>query len=636
MRVIGTAGHVDHGKSTLVKALTGIDPDRLREEKEREMTIDLGFAWMTLPSGQAVSIVDVPGHEDFIKNMLAGVGGIDVAMFIVAADEGVMPQTREHLAIIDLLDIRNGVIALTKRDLIEDPEWLDLVQEDVREQLAGTTLANVKIVPVSARTGEGLDDLRQELDRIIAAAPPRRDINHPRLPIDRVFSIVGFGTVATGTLTDGRFRVGDEVEILPGGDKSRIRGLQTHKSKVEEAVPGSRVAVNLVGLSTEQLKRGQVVATAGWLKPTQLVDISLRLLRSIPKPLRHNTELDFHVGAAVVHARVRILGREELGKGESGWAQLDLQEPVAVVKGDRFILRLPDQTVGGGVIIDAHPARQHRRFRPEVIARLETLAKGTPEEIILATLERQQPQEAGQLLKASNLDAALARETLKTLLAGGQIIALSASGLAPEVIAAGAKSLFTRSGWAALLDKASALLADHHRAYPLRGGMPRGELKSRLNQPNTRLFNEIVVQAILEGKLAETTGGDLRLPEHEIRFTPAQQPRINRLLADFAAHPYTPPSVAISEEQVGPEVLAALLELRTLVKLGSEVLLSGATYDEMVAKTKDFMRQNGKITVAQVRDLFNTSRKYAVAFLEYLDDQQITRRTGDERVLRNS
>ena len=278
MRVIGTAGHVDHGKSSLVRALTGIDPDRLKEEKEREMTIDLGFAWLTLPSGERVGVVDVPGHKDFIKNMLAGVGGIDAALFVVAADEGVMPQTREHLAILDLLQVRGGVVALTKTDMAEDEDWIDLVEADLLEVLEGTVLEGAPVVRCSARTRQGLEELVVELDRYLATSAPRRDVGRPRLPVDRVFTISGFGTVVTGTLSDGTFAIGQEVEIQPSGIKARIRGLQTHKEKIDQAVPGSRVAVNLTGVRTEEVQRGQVITTPGWLRPTTLVDCNLRYL----------------------------------------------------------------------------------------------------------------------------------------------------------------------------------------------------------------------------------------------------------------------------------------------------------------------------------------------------------------------
>ena len=635
MRVIGTAGHVDHGKSTLVEALSGIDPDRLREEKERQMTIDLGFAWLTLPSGQEVSIVDVPGHEDFIKNMLAGVGGIDVALFVIAADEGVMPQTREHLAILDLLEVRNSIVALTKQDLIDDPEWLLLVEEDVREQLAGTCLEDAPIIPVSAQTGQGLEALLAELDRVVADSPPKRDINRPRLPIDRAFSLSGFGTVVTGTLADGHLRVGAEVEVLPKGLKSRIRGLQTHKQKLEQVVPGSRVAANLVGLSTGELERGDVVAYPGQFKPTRLLDTRLRLLESAPKPLRHNQTVDFYIGASVIPARIRVLGQNNLEPGQEGWAQIAPYAPVVALKGDRFIIRQPSPsvTIGGGRIVNPLPVRRHRRFRPETIQQLETLARGTPAEIILETLSRQQPLEISALLRACQLETETAREAIAHVLGGTQIIALAGGGKPPQNIIAADKYVLTVGGWAALLNDAAALLRAYHEANPLRSGMPRSELQSRLRM-GARLFNDAMTQAILEGRTIETPSGSMRLPEHEIRFTPSQQARIDALLQSFRADPYKPPSAATAVQQLGEDVLNALIEQRVLVKASDEVLFLAAAYDQMVAKITHQIRNIGPITLAQVRDMFNTSRRYATALLEHLDERRITRRVGDERILR--
>jgi len=337
MRVIGTAGHVDHGKSTLVLALTGIDPDRLREEKERQMTIDLGFAWLTLPGGESVGVIDVPGHIDFIKNMLAGVGGIDAALFIVAADEGVMPQTREHLAILDLLQVSAGVVALTKVDTITEEGWLELIEADLRDTLDGTCLADAPIIPVSARAGIGLDRLEQALADALASVPPRRDKGQPRLPVDRAFSVAGFGTVVTGTVSDGAFRVGDEVEIVPGGLKARIRSLQSHKRSVELGLPGSRLAINLTGIHPDQLRRGMVVTRPGNLHATPLIDVRLRLVAADSPltgealaPLRHNQAVDFFSGAAETPARVRLLDAEQIPPGGEGWAQLRLEEAVAM------------------------------------------------------------------------------------------------------------------------------------------------------------------------------------------------------------------------------------------------------------------------------------------------------------------
>ena len=366
MSCIGTAGHVDHGKSTLVTALTGIDPDRLAEEKARGMTIDLGFAWITLPSGREASIVDVPGHESFIKNMLAGVGGIDVALLVIAADEGVMPQTDEHLAILDLLRVRSGVVALTKRDLVED-DWLELVREEVAERLQPTTLAHAPIIPCSAITREGFPELLLALDAALDASPTtHRDIGRPRLPVDRVFTISGFGAVVTGALQDGVLRVGQEVELLPAGRRARIRGLQTHKQQIEVGQPGSRIAVNLAGVSKNAILRGDTLTLPGRLRPTTALDVRLDVIASAPRPIAHNALLDLYVGASETPARVILLDADEVQPGESGWAQLRLAHPLTVARGDRFILRIPSPslTIGGARSSRPMPAATNATIPP--------------------------------------------------------------------------------------------------------------------------------------------------------------------------------------------------------------------------------------------------------------------------------
>ena len=351
MFVIGTAGHVDHGKSTLVKALTGIDPDRLREEKEREMTIELGFAWLTLPSGREVSIVDVPGHERFGKNMLAGVGGIDLAMLVVAADESVMPQTREHLAILDLLCVNRGLAVLTKKDLVDD-EWLELVQLELEEALQGTSMEGVSMVAVSAAAALGLDELKDALDRLLEETPPRADLGRPRLAVDRSFTMSGFGAVVTGTLLDGALSVGQVVELVPSGRRGRIRGLQSHRRRIESVGPGHRVAVNLSGVSREDVPRGEVLTVPGWLGTTRMVSVELRLTRWAPQPVRHNLGVTFHTGTSETNARVRLLDTQELKPGEHGWAQVHLERPLPLVKGDRFIIRSAQWTLGGGQVVE--------------------------------------------------------------------------------------------------------------------------------------------------------------------------------------------------------------------------------------------------------------------------------------------
>ena len=637
MHVIGTAGHVDHGKSRLVEALTGIDPDRLKEEKEREMTIDLGFAWLTLPSGESVGIVDVPGHRDFIENMLAGVGGIDAALFVVAADEGVMPQTREHLDILDLLGVTNGVVALTKMDLVEDEEWLELVQIDVAELLENTVLANAPIVPVSARTGQGLQTLLEELDRLLKNVPPRRDLGRPRLPVDRVFTIAGFGTVVTGTLMDGHLQVGQEVEILPPGLKARVRGLQTHKKKIERAVPGSRVAINLTGVSKDQVQRGDVVTIPGWLKPTMLVDVHLRYLASTPRPLRHNAALKFFSGSAEVMARARLLDSETIPPGGEGWVQLRLTKPVALVRGDRFIVRQPSPatTVGGGQVIDPHPRGRHRRFRPEVLERLAILARGGPEEILLQSLETNQPCQVRMLMERSGLAMDEAGNALQQLLRDKQVVILDSRFEqlpATHELMAVNPYLISASGWKRLVDRLTVAVQEYHHRYPLRQGIPREELKSQLRF-STRLLNGVVYRATKEGRLVDEEA-TLRLPEHRVEFSAEQERQVQKLLAAFRESPYTPPSVADSEAIVGTEVLDALIQQGRLVQVSEDVLFLRETYEQMVRQVIEHIEERGAITVAQVRDMFAASRKYALALMEHLDERKVTRRVGDERVLR--
>jgi selenocysteine-specific elongation factor len=643
LRVIGTAGHVDHGKSTLIEALTGINPDRLKEEQEREMTIDLGFAWIQLPSEQWVGIVDVPGHKDFIKNMLAGVGGIDAALFVVAADEGVMPQTTEHLSILDLLETRGGVVALTKVDLAEDEEWLELVTADLMEKLEDTCLENAPIIQVSARTGVGLDELKLSLDSYLETTPERPDRGKPRLPIDRVFTVPGFGTVVTGTLVDGTLHVGQEVEIQPSGLKSRIRGLQTHKQKIEIAVPGSRVATNLTGVSKDQLVRGQIVTNPGWLHPTTLVDVQLRYLSDSPRPLKHNAAVDFFSGAAEVPARVRLLGTEALSPGETGWAQLRLSTPVPLVKGDRFIIRQPSpsRTLGGGMVVNPHPGRRYRRFQAGVIERLDTMLHGSPEEIVLQTLETQQPCEARALVSRSTLPAETTAQAIRQLLAQSKVILLNGTpgetGL-PQP-ATSKRLLYSRDGWSGLLENVGSILETYHREYPLRQGMSREEFKSRLGRMLRNLtgqaFNAIVSRAVAEGQLVERQTL-VHLPDHTILFTPAQQDLVNDLLALFRRQPYTTPSVSDCEAKLGPDLLAALVEQGHLVRVSDDVLFLTEIYEQMVQHVTDRIRRQGNITIAHVRDMFDTSRKYALALMEHLDERRVTRRVGDVRVLRGT
>jgi len=651
MHVIGTAGHVDHGKSVLVKALTGIDPDRLQEEKVRGMTIDLGFAWLTLPSGQEVSIVDVPGHEDFIKNMLAGVGGIELALLIVAADEGVMPQTREHLAILDLLGVASGVVAITKVDLVADAgwdsrtEWLELVQLEVEELLEGTTLAGAPMVPVSAQTGEGLPELVEALDSALSDLSPPLSSGRPRLSVDRVFTLAGFGTVVTGTLIGGSLSVGDEVEVVPPLLRARIRGLQTHKKPLERAVPGSRVAINLAGVDTDQLQRGDVVTTPGWLEPTRLVDVEVRLLEDAPQPLAHNAAVTFFGGAAQALARVRVLGQEAIEQGERGYAQFRLSHPVAIAAGDRFIIRRPSPavTVGGGRVLDPHPRRRHRRFQAAVMERLRTLSEGTPVEVLLHQVRRLEPLAAQRLIEECQLEDRVAVEALGALVAEGEVLVLGGEAGSLERLTLAdwdslrRRMLISSEGWRRLREELASLLADYHRAHPLRRGMPReacrSQLQGRVRRVSGRAFDEVVAQAMQEGLVVDE-GAFLRLAEHKVTFTAQQEAAIASLMAEFDVSPHSPPSAAQCQAEVGEEVLNVLLDQARLIRVGEDVLFTKETYEEMVDQVRAFIRQEGSITVAQARDLFGSSRRYLLALLEHLDTRGVTRRMGDKRVLR--
>ncbi len=621
MHVIGTAGHVDHGKSTLVQALTGIDPDRLQEEKARGMTIDLGFAWLTLPGGEEVSIVDVPGHERFIKNMLAGVGGIDLALLVVAADEGVMPQTREHLAIIDLLGIRAGVVAVTKMDLV-DPEWLELVVADVEEVLAPTTLAGAPVVPCSAYTRAGLDELLRTVEAKLAETPAKRDIGRPRLAIDRTFTIAGFGTVVTGTLIDGSLRAGQEVEIVPGGLRSRVRGLQTHQQKVETARPGSRTAVNLTGLAVDDLHRGQVLTTAGWLRPAIAVDVTLTAVADLSHPVRHNATVTFHSGAAEVEAKIRLLDRDELKAGESGWAQMRFVEPLAVVKGDGYVIRSPNETLAGGVVVDTR-AKRHRRFDQGTIGSLTTLAQGSPEEAVFALLGRLEPADIATLGKQTETGEADTGAVVQTLVDAGRVVALG--NIAPPQRTT---LLYTTPGFERLWERATAAFIVFFRDHPLRSGMPKEELKSRLGLA-TRPYNEVLARWIATGGLIEA--GALVAPPGRVVTLSAEQTReVETFLRALTANRFAP----TPERVPPPELLAYLIEQGTVAAVADGVVFEAGAYTEMVDRIVDHLGREGTVTLAQVRDMFGASRKYAQALLEHLDQRGLTRRTGDERVLR--
>ncbi len=662
MSCIGTAGHVDHGKSTLVKALTGIDPDRLAEEKERGMTIDLGFAWLHLPSGREVSIVDVPGHESFIKNMLAGVGGIDAALLVIAADEGIMPQTREHLAILDLLAVPRGVVALTKADLVDD-EWLELVREEIAETLRGTTLAGSAILPVSAYTHQGIPELLAALDQVLAmldTTSSRKNIARPRLPVDRVFSLTGFGTIVTGTLLDGNFKIGQDVEILPQGIKTRVRGLQSHQQKIETAQPGNRVALNLANVSRSDIERGNVVALPGQLRTTLLVDARIHLLADAERALTHNTQVDFYTGSQEIPARVRLLDTEELQPGESGWAQLRLSKATVVARHDHFILRIPSpsMTIGGGEIINVLP-RYHRRKQQSILDMLEHMSSATPDELVLTALDtRRSTRTSAQgaagtknvhvvpgllledIAKQCNLAQDVTQEILETLLSEGRVRKVGALWCAEYI-------------WEALARDAIHLVQAHHERYPLRSGISKEEWRARLNL-SAKLTTDVFRALQIEGQLETVEGasdvlsgafntqseassrasGFIRLPGFTPSFTPVQQKQVERLIQLFHKHPFTPPSRSEAQEIADSEIVNALIEQGQLIKLGDGILFLREFYEQAIHRLTEYMQQHGKMTVSEARDVLDTSRKYILPLIEQMDMLHITQRMGDERILK--
>ncbi|CAN5623100.1 selenocysteine-specific translation elongation factor [soil metagenome] len=620
--VVGTAGHVDHGKSTLVHRLTGIDPDRLQEEKERELTIDLGFAWLELPNGQSVSVVDVPGHERFIKNMLAGVGGIDAALLIVAADDGPMPQTREHLAILDLLEISTGVVVLTKRDVV-DPGWLELVEAETRETLQGTVLEDAPIVAVSSINGEGIDTLLETLQSVLDPEQESARRGRARLPVDRVFAVSGFGTVLTGTLAGEPLNVGQEVELLPSGIRGRVRGLQTHGESVEQAVPGSRVAVNLTGVDRDQVKRGDLLSVPGWVEPTRMLDARLRLVDAAPRALEQNDPVDFFVGSSERAAHVTLLDAESIEPGESGWVQIRFEEPVPVVDGDLFIVRQasPSLTIGGGRVVNAHP-RRHRRFRSDVIEELETRMRGRPADLVAQRLV-DGPAVLGQVARDLGIEGEDAVEAAREALDEGRIRTLGSGNEIKVDTALMDASSFERS-----VEDIRRQVARYHAQNPLRRGMPREEVRSRSGL-QARIFDALI--ETLAGEDAIRVDGDvLSIPNFEVRLSDEQRRDVDRFLLAVDEQPFSPPSP--EEFGLDRELLAVLEARGDVVLVDGSIAFSTNAFSKMRDDTLAAIDRDGSVTLASFRDQFNTSRKYAQAVLEYFDDRRITRRSGDERV----
>jgi selenocysteine-specific elongation factor len=576
---------------------------------------------MTLPSGREVSVVDVPGHERFIKNMLAGVGAIDLALLIVAADESVMPQTREHLAILDLLKIKRGLVVITKADLV-DEELVELVKAEVEDTLQGTSFAGSPMLAVSAYTGAGLEELKAAIDQILDQTEARRDLGRPRLPVDRCFSISGFGTVVTGTLIDGVFAVGQEVELAASGRRCRIRGLQSHRTRVDHTDPGVRLAVNLSGIQRSDIERGEILTTPGWLRPTRRLDARLRMVKGAPHALRHNEGVTFHLFTSETTARVRLLDAERLSPESESWVQILLEEPIPMVKGDFFVIRSANDTLGGGQVVDPNPRRRHRRFDPEVVERLMMLDQGTGEDVLLSVADQWGPCTLTTLSQRANLSSQEVLERITRLTEAGDVIVLGDLAADPDTV------VYSSQGWSVLKSKILAALQTYHHQHPLRRGAPNQEVRSRLGltQP---VYLRVLARLTEEGYLVEE-GQHLRLPGHQVSLTPAMERQALVYLQALEKEPYAPPT----DYTIDPELLGALIDQGKVVKVNESVVFAASAYQEMTDKIIARLKGQGTITVAEARSMFDTSRKYVLPLLEYLDQQRITRRVGDERVLR--
>jgi len=627
--VVGTAGHIDHGKTSLVKALTGIDTDRLPEEKARGITIDLGFAFLEEPDGLTVEIVDVPGHERFVKNMLAGVGGIDLAMLVIAADEGVMPQTREHLAICSLLHIKTGLIALTKIDLVE-PDWLELVKDDVRGAVRETFLEDAPILPVSAKTGEGLAELRAAVRGLAAGVPPRGTDQLPRLPIDRVFTVKGFGTVVTGTLAAGALAVDERVEAYPRGLQAKIRGLQTHGRPVTAARAGQRTAINLQGLERAAIDRGDVVGLPGTLVSSLLVDGTLELLKDAPRAVKSRTRLRFHVGTSEIMARALLLDRGELEPGASGLVRFRLESPLIALPGDRFVVRSysPIVTIGGGTLLDIDPPR-FKRKTPALVAHLELLQTGSPEAIL---------EEHVRHVGAAGIRlAALAgrvpfgperlRGLLDTLQKERRVLAVDRDWFIHPDSAARLRALAVQA------------LEAFHRANPLKPGMSREELRGRAGAVDERVFGFLLTALDAEGAV-KTDRDKVRLASHEVRLSPDQQRVLDRLEEDFLRADAAPPS---AEEALGRaglggdeehELFQVLVQAGTLVRVKDSLYFHARALETIQTRVVALLQDRKEIGPGDIKDLLGISRKYAIPLLEFFDQRRVTTRVGERRILR--
>ncbi len=627
MHVIGTAGHVDHGKSSLVQALTGIDPDRLLEEKKRQMTIELGFAWYESTAVGTVGIVDVPGHKDFIENMLAGVGGIDAVILVIAADEGVMPQTREHLSIISLLNVNTGLVVLTKVDMVDDSDWVDLVEADVRDFLIGSPLENAPILRVSTVTGEGISELRDALDEALMPLAARLDKGKPRLAVDRVFTMTGFGTVATGTMLDGSFRLDDEVVILPSGVKSRIRGLQSHQKRESIAFPGSRTAINLAGVDTSLVKRGNVIAAPGKYQPTRRIDAKIDVLGDAAAGLKHNQYVKVFVFTSETIGRLRLLQKQLIKPGEEGWVQIEFEDELVVAAGDRFVMRQmsPAQTIGGGVVVEPHSGTRYKLADTAIIERLERKLSPAAESGIYTYVEEHPFLTNREIQEQIPEGSSVAAEEIARFVEQGKFVKLAQSPNDEEKV-------ITADLWQQLTRKMLEALDQFHKQFPLKNGIVSDELARKLRISKQELA--VCISAWVNNRQLNESAGVLSLPSFEVRYSANQTRRIKQLYDQIQQDPFNPPGVKEAREILTDELYQSQVDQGVLIQLSGDVIIRNTEFEKMKAFVIAEISNHGLLTLAQFRDHFSTSRRVSQALLEYLDRKGITIREGDGRRLK--
>lgn len=618
--ILGTAGHIDHGKSALVKALTGIDPDRLKEEKERGITIDLGFADLSYPDGLTIGIVDVPGHERLVRNMLAGAGGIDLVLLVIAADEGVMPQSREHLYICDLLKIKSGLIAITKADLVEN-DWLELMKDEVKNFVKGTFLEGTPIVPVSSKTMFNIDLLKEEIRNVALRVELKPTKGLFRLPIDRVFTLKGFGTVITGTALSGSISVDDTVEILPSNIKSKVRGLHSHGKPIQTAYAGQRVAINLQGVEKEELKRGDAVVLPGRFIPTKTIDAKIELLQDVP-PLKNKSLVHFHLATSETIARVILYGRDELKPEESCYCQFRLQDPVISMSGDRYIIRRfsPVDTIGGGEVFDPSPPRRRQKDIAEI---LMTFEKGNfSDKISLKVLQSGLHGISTMTIEGwIKAEIPAIRESIEILRGKGILFAIE-------------DVLIHKTFFDSFREKVLQTLKDFHAKNPLKPGMPKEELRVKLNiEP--RLFSGLITSlkdVVMEKEI-------IRLRTFSTVLSQAEETLKAKILELLQKGGFQPPSkeelsqsLKLDQKHLS-DILKLMVKEGSLVRISDSMYLTSPVYHTMIESLKNFFSKKSEITVAEFRDILNTTRKYALPILEYLDANKITLRVGDIRKL---